>query len=129
MAVAGKWFAWSEQLRMSTTLDSQQAMDHSAAVSRKLESQRNSVSVTRPWGRSAASWRNRAGIFMALGAIALSAAAAIFVGLGSGPSDTGLIYHTVSRTDLPIVVTERGNLEVSKTSRSSAKWMTFPVMA
>lgn len=101
---------------MSTTLDSQEVVETSPVETslvggRTSATGRSPRTVTRRWGRSAATWRSRTGIFLALGAISLSAIAAILGGLGGGSSETGLIYHTVSRSDLPIVVTERGNLE------------------
>jgi HlyD family secretion protein len=106
---------------MSTTLDSQEVVETSPVETLPVETSlvggrtsatgRSPRTVTRRWGRSAATWRSRTGIFLALGAISLSAIAAILGGLGGGSSETGLIYHTVSRSDLPIVVTERGNLE------------------
>ncbi len=106
---------------MSTTLDSQEVVETSPVETSPVETLpvgsrtsakgRSPRTVTRRWGRSAATWRSRTGIFLALGAISLSAIAAILGGLGGGSSETGLIYHTVSRSDLPIVVTERGNLE------------------
>jgi HlyD family secretion protein len=64
--------------------------------------------------QSASFWQKAWKPALALGLIGSTGLIAVAIGsvwsdLGSGPDN--LVYYTVSRADLPIVVTERGNLE------------------
>jgi HlyD family secretion protein len=56
-------------------------------------------------------WRNAIGILSLLLVIGLVGAFTLRGALGIGTVDQGLLFHTVQRSHLPIVVTERGNLE------------------
>jgi HlyD family secretion protein len=97
---------------MSTTAHPRHVEDHtSPAVGDASPSARAATSTTSLWKRSSASWQSRLGSLLILLGMGVAGVFAVRAGFGVGSSDTNLVYHTVRRADLSIVVTERGNLE------------------
>ena len=67
-------------------------------------------SRTTPHRRTAIRKRILLGVLLAAGGVLLAAAITTVTG-GLGKPDPPLVYYTVIQSDVPITVTERGNLE------------------
>jgi HlyD family secretion protein len=94
-----------------TLAGSPQAPPEDSADSRQADRDGSLPTDTNRWKKKRNPWRNAPTLIGLLLVIGLVGAVALRGALGVGSVDQGLIFHTVKRTHLPIVVTERGNLE------------------